>query len=65
MSGGSIIGCVASNSGGGVYASGKFQMSGPAVIRSCTVESTDQLIHGGGVYVDGSFEMSGEAKIEG
>ena len=65
MSGGSIIGCVASNSGGGVYASGKFQMSDPAVIRSCTVESTDQLIHGGGVYVDGSFEMSGEAKIEG
>ena len=65
MSGGSIIGCVASNSGGGVYAFGKFQMSGPAVIRSCTVESTDQLIHGGGVYVDGSFEMSGEAKIEG
>ena len=65
MSGGSIIGCVASHSGGGVYASGKFQMSGPAVIRSCTVESTDQLIHGGGVYVDGSFEMSGEAKIEG
>ena len=65
MSGGSIIGCVASNSGGGVYASGKFQMSGQAVIRSCTVESTDQLIQGGGVYVDGSFEMSGEAKIEG
>ena len=65
MSGGSIIGCVASNSGGGVYASGKFQMSGPAVIRSCTVESTDQLIHGGGVYVDGSFEMSGEATIKG
>ena len=67
MSGGSIIGCVASNSGGGVYASGKFQMSGPAVIRSCTVESTIQLICGGGVYVNGSssFEMSGEAKIEG
>ena len=65
MSGGSIIGCVASLSGGGVYASGKFQMSGPAVIRSCTAESTDQLIYGGGVYVDGSFEMSGEAKIEG
>ena len=65
MSGGSIIGCVASHSGGGVYASDKFQMSGPAVIRNCTVESTDQLIHGGGVYVDGSFEMSGEAKIEG
>ena len=65
MSGGSIIGCVASHSGGGVYASGKFQMSGPAVIRNCTVESTDQLIHGGGVYVDGSFEMSGDAKIEG
>lgn len=65
MTGGSIIGCVASHSGGGVYASGKFQMSGPAVIRNCTVESTDPLIHGGGVYVDGSFEMSGEAKIEG
>ena len=65
MSGGSIIGCVASLSGGGVYASGKFKMSGKAVIRSCTVESTDQLIYGGGVYVDGSFEMSGEAKIEG
>ena len=44
MSGGSIIGCVASNSGGGVFASGKFQMSGPAVIRSCTVESTIQLM---------------------
>lgn len=67
MSGGSIIGCVASNSGGGVFASGKFQMSGKAVIRSCTVESTIQLICGGGVYVNGSssFEMSGEAKIEG
>ena len=67
MSGGSIIGCVASNSGGGVFASGKFQMSGPAVIRSCTVESTIQLICGGGVYVNGSssFEMSGDAKIEG
>ena len=64
MSGGSIIGCVASHSGGGVFASGKFQMSGPAVIRNCTVESTDQLIHGGGVYVDGSFEMSGDAIIE-
>lgn len=65
MSGGSIIGCVASLSGGGVYASGKFQMSGPAVIRSCTAESTDQLIYGGGVYVDGSFEMSDTAIIEG
>ena len=67
MSGGSIAGCVASNIGGGVRASGKFQMSGPAVIRNCTVESTDQSISGGGVYVDGSssFEMSGEAKIEG
>ena len=48
MSGGSIIGCVASNSGGGVFASGKFQMSDKAVIRSCTVESTIQLICGGG-----------------
>ena len=67
MSGGSIAGCVASNIGGGVRASGKFQMSGPAVIRNCTVESTDQSISGGGVYVDGSssFEMSGKAKIEG
>ena len=67
MSGGSIAGCVASNIGGGVRASGKFQMSGPAVIRNCTVESTDQSISGGGVYVDGSssFEMSGDAKIEG
>lgn len=67
MSGGSIIGCVASNSGGGVFASGKFQMSDKAVIRSCTVESTIQLICGGGVYVNGSssFEMSDTAKIEG
>lgn len=67
MSGGSIIGCVASNSGGGVFASGTFKMSGPAVIRSCTVESTIQLICGGGVYVNGSssFEMSDTAKIEG
>ena len=66
MSGGSIIGCSA-ESGGGVCAFGKFQMSGQAVIRSCTVESTIQLICGGGVYVNGSssFEMSGEAKIEG
>ena len=64
MSGGSIIGCVASNSGGGVYASGKFQMSGQAVIRSCTAEGTS-FNCGGGVYVDGSFEMSGEAIIEG
>lgn len=67
MSGGSIIGCVASNSGGGVFASGTFQMSDKAVIRSCTVESTIQLICGGGVYVNGSssFEMSDTAKIEG
>lgn len=67
MSGGSIIGCVASNSGGGVFASGKFQMSDKAVIRSCTVESTIQLICGGGVYVNGSssFEMSDTAIIEG
>lgn len=35
MSGGSIIGCSA-ESGGGVCAFGKFQMSGQAVIRSCT-----------------------------
>ena len=67
MFGGSIAGCVASNIGGGVRASGKFQMSGPAVIRNCTVESTDQFIGGGGVYVNNSseFVMSGEAKIEG
>lgn len=67
MSGGSIAGCVASDIGGGVRASGTFKMSGQAVIRSCTVESTIQLICGGGVYVNGSssFEMSGEAKIEG
>ena len=65
MSGGSIAGCVASNIGGGVCASGTFQMSDQAVIRSCTVESTNHLICGGGVYVDGSFEMSGKAKIEG
>ena len=67
MSGGSIIGCVASDIGGGVFASGKFQMSDKAVIRSCTVESTIQLICGGGVYVNGSssFEMSDTAKIEG
>ena len=67
MSGGSIAGCVASDIGGGVFASGTFKMSGQAVIRSCTVESTIQLICGGGVYVNGSssFEMSGEAKIEG
>ena len=63
MSGGSIIGCSAEY-GGGVYASGKFQMSGQAVIRSCTAEGTS-FNCGGGVYVDGSFEMSGEAIIEG
>lgn len=63
MSGGSIIGCSA-ESGGGVCAFGKFQMSGKAVIRSCTAEGTS-FNCGGGVYVDGSFEMSGEAIIEG
>ena len=63
MSGGSIIGCSA-ESGGGVCAFGKFQMSGQAVIRSCTAEGTS-FYCGGGVYVDGSFEMSGEAIIEG
>ena len=66
MSGGSIIGCVASDIGGGVRASGTFKMSGQAVIRSCTVESATQSIYGGGIYVNSSssFEMSGEAKIE-
>ena len=63
MSGGSIIGCSA-ESGGGVCAFGKFQMSGQAVIRSCTAEGTS-FNCGGGVWVDGSFEMSGEAIIEG
>lgn len=63
MSGGSIIGCSA-ESGGGVCAFGKFQMSGQAVIRSCTAGRTS-FNCGGGVYVDGSFEMSGEAIIEG
>ena len=63
MSGGSIIGCSA-ESGGGVCAFGKFQMSGQAVIRSCTAEGTS-FKFGGGVWVDGSFEMSGEAIIDG
>lgn len=63
MSGGSIIGCSA-ESGGGVCAFGKFQMSGQAVIHSCTAGRTS-FNCGGGVYVDGSFEMSGEAIIEG
>lgn len=65
MSDGSIAGCVASDIGGGVCASGTFKMSGKAVIRSCTVESANNFICGGGVYVDGSFEMSGEATIKG
>ena len=65
MSGGSIIGCVASDIGGGVCAYGTFKMSGPAVIRSCAVESADNFVCGGGVYVGGSFEMSGEATIKG
>ena len=65
MSGGSIIGCVASDLGGGVCAYGTFKMSGPAVIRSCAVESADNFVLGGGVFVDGSFEMSGEATIKG
>ena len=65
MSGGSIIGCVASDIGGGVCAYGTFKMSGQAVIRSCAVESADNFVCGGGVYVDGSFEMSGEATIKG
>ena len=65
MSGGSIIGCVASDIGGGVCAYGTFKMSGPAVIRSCAVESADNFVLGGGVFVDGSFEMSGEATIKG
>ena len=43
MSGGSIIGCVASDIGGGVCAYGTFKMSGPAVIRSCAVESADNF----------------------
>ena len=63
MSGGSIIGCSA-ESGGGVCAFGKFQMSGQAVIGSCTAGRTSYNC-GGGVWVDGSFEMSGEAIIEG
>ncbi len=63
MSGGSIIGCSA-ESGGGVCAFGKFQMSGQAVIRSCTAGRTSYNC-GGGVWVDGSFEMSGEATIKG
>ena len=65
MSGGIIIGCVASDIGGGVGAYGTFKMSGPAVIRSCAVESADNFVLGGGVFVDGSFEMSGEATIKG
>ena len=47
MTGGNIIGCSA-EFGGGVYASGKFQMPGKAVIRSCTAEGTSfnlSLIH--------------------
>ena len=63
MTGGNIIGCSAEY-GGGVCAFGKFQMSGQAVIRSCTAEGTS-FKFGGGVWVDGSFEMSGEAIIEG
>ena len=66
MSGGSIAGCVASDIGGGVFASGTFKMSGQAVIRSCTAESATQYVCGGGVYVNGSsFEMSDTAIIEG
>ena len=67
MSGGSIAGCVASDIGGGVRASGTFQMSGQAVIRNCTAEGTTLSICGGGVGVSNSssFVMSGEAKIEG
>ena len=65
MSGGSIAGCVASDIGGGVCAYGTFKMSGPAVIRSCAVESADNFVCGEGVYVDGSFEMSGESTIKG
>ena len=66
MSGGSIIGCVASDIGGGVCAYGTFKMSGPAVIRSCAVESADNFVCGGGVYVNSSrsFVMSEKAKIE-
>lgn len=67
MSGGSIAGCVASIIGGGVRASGTFQMSGKAVIRSCTAESATQFVCGGGVYVNGSssFKMSDTAIIKG
>ena len=67
MSGGSIAGCVASDIGGGVCAYGTFKMSGPAVIRSCAVESADNFVCGGGVYVNvsSSFEMSDTAIIEG
>lgn len=67
MSGGSIAGCVASDIGGGVFVSGTFKMSGPAVIRSCTAESATQFVCGGGVYVNvsSSFEMSDTAIIEG
>ena len=67
MSGGSIAGCVASDIGGGVFASGTFKMSGQAVIRSCTAESATQYVCGGGVYVNvsSSFEMSDTAIIEG
>ena len=67
MSGGSIAGCVASDIGGGVFASGTFKMSGQAVIRSCTAESATQYVCGGGIYVNvsSSFEMSDTAIIEG
>ena len=67
MSGGSIAGCVASDIGGGVFASGTFKMSGQAVIRSCTAESATQLClrRRRICQRSSSFEMSDTAIIEG
>ena len=61
MSGGSIAGCVASNSGGGVYArveGSVFNMSGTSAIHDCRCSDS-----GGGVRAYGTFQMSGQAVI--
>ncbi len=67
MTGGSIVGCTATDSGnaaqgGGVYvgADSTFTMSN-GMIENCTAEATvsGNSAWGGGVYVGGTFDMSG------
>ena len=62
MSGGSIVGCAATNmNGGGVRVSGgRFDMSGGSIV-GCTANNG----FGGGIYNIGTTRLSGDAKIRG